>query len=126
MQKKPNGSAPPAPKSLAKLSAESVPVTVRWREDQFTFRYRPSAWNMKTARLIFAGGVGDPEWREKYIEGITRVLAEWDLQTAEGEPLEITPEAIEEVPSQMWGSFIDAIQEDVSVGKSSSGQSSTP
>jgi hypothetical protein len=127
MSSKANGASLNGRRTLAQLQKPTRALTVEYEDVAVTFHYRPAAFNARLERLLLEEPDEGETQRHNRMLVFQSLIANWDLETEEGEPLPVTLEHLEQIPSALLGDFLAKVSEDVSMGgKSSGGESSTP
>lgn len=78
--------------------------------------YRVYGVTPATEELVLSEGLTDGERLVRYLHDI---IAEWDLETDDGQPYPLTLEAMREVPKGVLWRIFDAVREDTAANPQS-------
>ena len=109
--------------SLSDLKSNVRKITVPYFEDEFYVKYRPAELTPEVESKIRKAAANPDDDKEGNIlvTTICNLLTEWEVLDGKGEPLPITYEIVDQMPSAFLSAILNACREDM-VPKSKSGR----
>jgi hypothetical protein len=111
---------------LSKVLQEETTIQVPVGDEKVEVRYRPGAFTPALQDELDELGSGTASRvGRRFCESLCKVLASWDLEEDNGEPVPLDPDRLTELPAQFLAKLLEVVAEDMRPGEAQGSSGAT-